>query len=172
MVCGASRCDGFEAFVVLCPIHCSSGHFRIYWLAKLPYIPQFPRQLKESVVRPPKIPSLKGSAFLADMRSHKKIFHQLAEFRGKLRGPGTDSPEGVENDLRSTANSQNKSHFQDHLDERMTPRLSIQDGNSMCQACGQNHNKCPRLWFAKQTDDDHNSMSLMCDALRTPLSED
>ena len=44
-----------------------------------------------------------------------------------LREPGTNFPEGVENDLRSTENSQNESHLQDHLDERMTPHLSIQD---------------------------------------------
>ena len=84
-------------------------------------------KLKESEIRPPEIPSPKGSAFLANMRSHKKIFHRLAEFGRKLQEPGADSPEGVENDLRSTENSQNKSHFQDHLDERMTPPLSIHD---------------------------------------------
>ena len=71
----------------------------------------------------------------------------LAELGRKLRGPGNDSPEGVENDLRSNKNSQNKSHFQDHLDERMTPHLSAQDGNPKCQDCGWNHNKHPRQWF-------------------------
>ena len=42
----------------------------------------------------------------------------------------------------------------------MTPHLSIQDGNPMCQECGRNCNKHPRQWFAKQTDDDCNSISL------------
>ena len=32
-------------------------------------------QLKESEIRPPEIPSPKDSAFLANMRSHEKIFH-------------------------------------------------------------------------------------------------
>ena len=44
-----------------------------------------------------------------------------------LREPGANFLEGVENDLRSTENSQNESHLQDHLDERMTPHLSVQD---------------------------------------------
>ena len=74
-------------------------------------------ELKESDIRPRKIPSPKDSVFLANMRSHKKIFHRLAEFGKIPREPGTDFPEGVENDLRSTENGQNKSHFQDHLDE-------------------------------------------------------
>ena len=52
-------------------------------------------QLKESEIRPPEIPSPKGSAFLMNMRSHEKIFHQLVEFGRKPRAPGTDSPEGL-----------------------------------------------------------------------------
>ena len=82
-------------------------------------------ELKESEIWPPKIPSPKGSAFPADMRSRKKIFQRLAEFGRKLWGPGADSPEGVEKHLQSNKNSQNKSHFQDHLDERTTPRLEL-----------------------------------------------
>ena len=78
----------------------------------------------------------KDSMFLANMRSHKKVFHRLAEFGKMPRGPGADSPEGVENDLLSTANGQNKSHLQDHLDERMTPHLSVQDDIPMCQERG------------------------------------
>ena len=56
-------------------------------------------KLKESNIRPREIPSPKDSAFIANMRSHKKIFHQLAEFGKILWEPGADSPEGVENDL-------------------------------------------------------------------------
>ena len=62
--------------------------------------------MKQSEIRPHVIPSWKGSAFLADVRSPKKIFHRLVEFGRMLREPGTDSPE------RITENSQNKSHFQ------------------------------------------------------------
>ena len=65
----------------------------------------FDGQLKESEVRPREIPSPKDSVFLANMRSHKKVFHRLAEFGKPLREPGADSLEGVENDLRSTENS-------------------------------------------------------------------
>ena len=56
-------------------------------------------ELKESDIRSREIPSPKDSAFIANMRSHKKIFHQLAEFGKILWEPGADSPEGVENDL-------------------------------------------------------------------------
>ena len=84
-------------------------------------------KLKESDIRPREILSPKDSAFLANMRSHKGVSNRLAEFGKMLREPGADSPEGVENDLRSTENGQNESHFQDHLDELMTPHLSIQD---------------------------------------------
>ena len=55
-------------------------------------------QLKESDVRPREIPSPKDSVFLANMRSHKKVVHRLAEFGKLLREPGADSLEGVEND--------------------------------------------------------------------------
>ena len=75
-----------------------------------------PVELKESDVRPREIPSPKDSVFLAKMRSHKKVFHRLAEFGKMLREPGANSLEGVENDLRSTENGQNESHLQDHLD--------------------------------------------------------
>ena len=71
--------------------------------------------LKESDIRPQEIPSPKDSAFLANMRSHRKIFDRLAEFGEILREPGADFPEGVENDLGSTENGQNKSHFQTDL---------------------------------------------------------
>ena len=84
-------------------------------------------ELKESDIRPREIPSPKDSVFLANMRSHKKVFHRLAEFGKMLRGPGANSLEGVENDLRSTKNGQNESHLQDHLDEQMTP-----DSSSKC----------------------------------------
>ena len=40
-------------------------------------------ELKESDIRPREIPSLRDSVFLANMRSHKKVFHRLAEF-GKM----------------------------------------------------------------------------------------
>ena len=72
-------------------------------------------ELKESDIRPQEIPSPKDSAFLANMRSHRKIFDRLAEFGKILREPGADFPEGVENDLGSTENGQNKSHFQTDL---------------------------------------------------------
>ena len=64
------------------------------------------------------------------MGSHENVFHRLAEFGRKLREPGTDFPEGLEKDLGSNENSQNKSHFQDHLDERMSGwrMLSEEDG--------------------------------------------
>ena len=58
-----------------------------------------------------------------------------------LREPGANFLEGVENDLRSTKNSQNESHLQDHLDERMTPHLSVQDTIPMCQECGRDSSK-------------------------------
>ena len=105
---------------------------------------QFAVELKESDVRPGKIPSPKDSVFPANMKSHKKVFHRPAEFGKLLREPGTDSLEGVENDLRSTEISQNESHLQDHLDEQMTPHLSIKDDIPMCQECGRDSSKCPR----------------------------
>ena len=70
-----------------------------------------------------------------------------------LREPGTNSLEGVENDLRSTENGQNESHLQDHLDERMTPHLSAQDDIPMCQECGRDSSKCPGWLSAEQMDD-------------------
>ena len=80
-------------------------------------------QLKESDIRPHEIPSPKDSVFLADMRSHQ-------ESSKALREPGANFLEGVENDLRSIENSQNEPHSQNHLDERMTPHLSVQwDGH-------------------------------------------
>ena len=75
------------------------------------------RQLKESDIRPREIPSPKDSVFLANMRSHKKVFHRLAEFGKMPREPGANSLEGVENDLRSTENGQNESHLQDQEPE-------------------------------------------------------
>ena len=42
----------------------------------------------------------------------------------------------------------------------MAPHLSVLDGHPKCQDCGQNHNKHPRQWFAKKTDDDCNASSL------------
>ena len=80
-------------------------------------------ELRESDIRPREIPSPEDSVFLANMRSHQKVFHRLAEFGKMLREPGANFLGGVENDLRSTENSQNESHLQDHLDERMTPHL-------------------------------------------------
>ena len=117
-------------------------------------------ELKESDVRPREIPSPEDSGFLANMRSHKKVFHRLAEFGKMLREPGTNFLEGVENDLRSTENSQNESHLQDHLDERMTPHLSIQDNIPMCQECGRDSSKHPRWLSAEQMNDDCNSTSV------------
>ena len=95
----------------------------------------FDGQLKESEVRPREIPSPKDSVFLANMRSHQKVFHRLAEFGKMPQEPGANFLEGVENDLRSTENSQNESHLQDHLDERMTPHPSVQDNTPMCHKC-------------------------------------
>ena len=85
------------------------------------------------------------------MRSHEKVFHRLAEFGKMLREPGANFLEGVENDLRSTENSQNESHLQDHLDKRMTPHLSIQDNIPMCQECGRDSSKYPR-WLLQVSD--------------------
>ena len=113
--------------------------------------------MKESEIRPPEILSPKGSAFLANMRSHQKVFRRLAEFGKKLRDSGTDSPEGVEKVLRSNECGQSKSHFQDHLDERSTPHLSVPDGHRKCQDCSQNNNKHPRPLFSKKPDDNCNA---------------
>ena len=77
-----------------------------------------------------------------------------------LREPGTNFLRGVKNDLRSTENGQNESHLQDHLDERMTPHLSIQDNIPMCQECGRDSSKCPRRLPADQTNDDYSSISI------------
>ena len=71
---------------------------------------QFAVELKESDVRPGKIPSPKDSVFLADMRSHQEPGKMLRELGANFLG-------GVENDLRSTENGQNESHLQDHLRE-------------------------------------------------------
>ena len=117
-------------------------------------------ELKESDVRPREIPSPKDSVFLADMRSHQKVFHRLAEFGKMLREPGANFLGGVENDLRSTENSQNESHLQDHLDERMTPHLSNQNNIPMCQECGRDSSKHPRRLSADQMNDDCNSTSV------------
>ena len=97
----------------------------------------FTVKLKESDIRPREIPAPKDSVFLADMRSRQESSKALQE-------PGTNFLEGVENDLRSTENSQNESHSQNHLDERMTPHLSIQDNIPMCQKCGRDSPKYPR----------------------------
>ena len=99
--------------------------------------------MKESEIHPPETPSRKGSAFLADMRSHRKVFHRLAEFSRKLRRRSANFPKGLEKDLRSNENSPDESHTQDHLDEQMMPHLSILDENSMCQECGQNDHEHP-----------------------------
>ena len=77
-----------------------------------------------------------------------------------LRELGANFPEGVENDLRSTENSQNESHLQDHLDERMTPHPSIQNNIPMCQECGRDSSKFPRWLSAEQMNDDCNSTSI------------
>ena len=69
-------------------------------------------QLKESNVRPREIPAPKDSVFLADMRSRQ-------ESSKALREPGTNFLEGVKNDLRSTENSQNESHSQNHLGRKV-----------------------------------------------------
>ena len=90
-------------------------------------------ELKESNIRPREIPAPKDSVFLADMRSRQESSKALQE-------PGTNFLEGVENDLRSTENSQNESHSQNHLDGRMTPHLSIQDG---CQLTKQTTTTTP-----------------------------
>ena len=50
--------------------------------------------------------------------------------------------------------------LQDHLDERMTPHLSIQDNIPMCQECGRDSPKCPRWLPADQMNDDCNSISV------------
>ena len=110
-------------------------------------------ELKESNIRPREIPAPKDSVFLADVRSRQ-------ESSGALRKPGTNFLEGVENDLRSTENGQNESHSQNHLDERMTPHLSIQDNIPMCQECGRDSSKYPRRLSADQTNDDYNSISI------------
>ena len=110
-------------------------------------------KLKESDVRPHEILSPKDSVFLANMRSHQ-------ESSKALREPGANFLEGVENDLRSTENSQNESHSQNHLDERMTPHLSIQDNIPMCQECGRDSSKHPRRLSAGQTNDDCSSTSI------------
>ena len=65
-------------------------------------------ELKESDIRPREIPSPKDSVFLADMRSRQESSKALQE-------PGANFLEGVENDVRSTENSQNESHSQNHL---------------------------------------------------------
>ena len=77
-----------------------------------------------------------------------------------LRELGTNFLGGVENDLRSTENSQNESHLQDHLDERMTPHLSIQNNIPMCQECGRDSAKYPRQLSADQMNDDYGSTSV------------
>ena len=87
-------------------------------------------ELKESDIRPREIPSPKDSVFLASVRSHKKVFHRLAEFGKMLQEPGANFLEGVENDLRSTENWQNESHLQDHLDERMAVLSKFQVNSS------------------------------------------
>ena len=109
--------------------------------------------MKESDVRPREIPPPKDSVFLADMRSRQESSKALQE-------PGANFLEGVENDLRSTENSQNESHSQNHLDERMTPHLSIQDNIPMCQKCGRDSPKHPRRSPADQTNDDCSSTSI------------
>ena len=109
--------------------------------------------MKESDIRPREIPSPKDSVFLADMRSRQESSKALQE-------PGANFLEGVENDVRSTENSQNESHSQNHLDERMTPHLSIQDNIPMCQECGRDSSKYPRRLSADQTNDDYNSISI------------
>ena len=55
--------------------------------------------MKESDIRPREIPSPKDSVFLANMRSHQKVFHRLEEFGKMLREPGTNFPEGVEEEI-------------------------------------------------------------------------
>ena len=77
-----------------------------------------------------------------------------------LREPGANFSEGVENDLRSTENSQNESHLQDHLDKRMTPHLSIQNNIPMCQECGRDSSKHPRRLSAGQMNDDYGSINI------------
>ena len=77
-----------------------------------------------------------------------------------LRELGANFIEGVENDLRSTENSKNESHLQDHLDERMTPHLSIQNNIPMCQECGRGSSKYPRRLSADQMNDDCSSTSI------------
>ena len=63
------------------------------------------KKLKESDIPPEQIPSPEGSAFLAGMRSHKKIFKRLASFGQKLR----DSKDVLE---------ENKNVFQEPRDRR------------------------------------------------------
>ena len=43
-----------------------------------------------------------------------------------LQEPGANFLEGVENDLRSTENSQNESHLQDHLEGYLMVSLLLQ----------------------------------------------
>ena len=75
------------------------------FLAQMPMKAMSWFKLKESDVRPREIPSPKDSVFLADVRSHQKVFHRLTEFGKMPREPGANFLGGVENDLRSTENS-------------------------------------------------------------------
>ena len=82
-------------------------------------------ELKESNIRPREIPAPKDSVFLADMRSRQESSKALQE-------PGTNFLEGVENDLRSTENSQNKNNnFRSrNLMERRNQKLEDWSHNS------------------------------------------
>ena len=86
---------------------------------------------EESAIRPPEILSPKGSAFLADMRSHEKIFRK--GFTKQQKQP-KQSPTS-----RTIWTSKQRCLV-----------LSILDGNP----------KHPRQWFAVKTDDDCNALSL------------
>ena len=58
-------------------------------------------------------------------------------------------------------NSKARTLHSNHLDERMTPHLSIQDNIPMCQECGRDSSKYPRRLSADQTNDDCNSISMV-----------
>ena len=121
---------GFDLSTLLA---CTVGQVHLQWGSM-----QQHSQLKESDIRPREIPAPKDSVFLADMRSRQESSKALQE-------PGANFLEGVDNYLRSTENSQNESHSQNHLDERMTPHLSIQDNIPMCQECRRNSDDFKQL---------------------------
>ena len=132
--------------------------------------------MKESVIPPKQIPSPEGSAFLAGMRSHKKIFNRLATFGQKLRDNenvlgenknifqeprdrSRHEPDGPEKLSQNNKISQHESHIQDHLDNHKTPHLSILGDPSTCKECNQSGEEHPRSTLPGGRFDDCNSLS-------------